>query len=532
MFNPVPTDEQNAVLNCDGNVVVTAKPGSGKTFTIVEKIGKVLPTLPDYQGIIAISFTNKASYELKKRCLSRGIDSKLSFWGTIDKFYISQIIIPFASHLTGIIPEYRVIESFEEDCEFNCFQNVSLQYDEKTEELILNCLKEGIIPLKLTGYIALYILYKVPDCIKFLVSRYGFIFIDEYQDCGVIQHTIFCFLVENGIIGIAVGDINQAIYGFAGRFPKYLISLISNKKFEHFELSKNHRCHESISEYSLCLYGASKNIPSESRVYAVTVNGSEHRIGELIDRYLTGIKHKYGIIHNRDVAILCRSNISAERISLFLNTPSKVFKETALDRDMSEWGRLFRELLLFVFDSSRFAVDFVEQYFSQEYEQKIYNEALSLCSSIFSSDISNISSQEQQILSLAQLIYPNKDCKQSIETLHTVLNNIDLLNSYLPAADEEINIMTLHKSKGLEFDAVFHMDMYEYIIPNEYGDSNSKLQDLNLHYVGITRAKKVCYIMLGNKRYRKKTNDYIVANKSPFLFLQGLKERRNDVYWT
>ena len=107
-----PTNEQKAILNHDGNIVVTANPGSGKTYTIVEKIGDVLSELPSYKGVIAISFTNKASDELKKRCKRKGIDPKHSFFGTIDKFYISEIIIPFASHLTYVMPEYQVTEYY------------------------------------------------------------------------------------------------------------------------------------------------------------------------------------------------------------------------------------------------------------------------------------------------------------------------------------------------------------------------------------------------------------------------------------
>lgn len=118
-----PTREQLEVLEHNGNTVVTAKPGSGKTFTVVEKIAKVLPLLPDYQGVIAISFTNKASDELKKRCKLRGIAPKQSFFGTIDKFYISQIIIPFASHLTRLIPEYGVIDSLKDDPQYSKLAN-------------------------------------------------------------------------------------------------------------------------------------------------------------------------------------------------------------------------------------------------------------------------------------------------------------------------------------------------------------------------------------------------------------------------
>ena len=91
--------------------------------------------------------------------------------------------------------------------------------------------------------------------------------------------------------------------------------------------------------------------------------------------------------------------------------------------------------------------------------------------------------------------------------------------------------MTLHKSKGLEFNIVFHMDLYKWIFPNEYGDAEAQMQDLNLHYVGVTRAIDVCYLMNGTKRYRKKQNDFIVAAPSPFLSKPGMTERRYNVSW-
>ena len=55
-----PTEEQEKIIRDEGNVVVAAKPGSGKTFTIVEKIKNISQTLYDYQGIIAISFNEKS----------------------------------------------------------------------------------------------------------------------------------------------------------------------------------------------------------------------------------------------------------------------------------------------------------------------------------------------------------------------------------------------------------------------------------------------------------------------------------------
>ena len=97
-----PTDQQNLILDYDGNSVVIAAPGSGKTFVLSQKIKRNLKTLLDHQGVIAISYTNKASNELRNRSLSNGEKPLGSFFGTIDKFNLSEIIIPFAKHLFGI----------------------------------------------------------------------------------------------------------------------------------------------------------------------------------------------------------------------------------------------------------------------------------------------------------------------------------------------------------------------------------------------------------------------------------------------
>lgn len=300
-----PTQEQMQVLEHTGNIVVTAKPGSGKTFTVVEKISNIMPSLADYQGVIAISFTNKASDELKRRCKQHGVEAKQSFFGTIDKFYISQIIIPFASHLTCLMPEYEVVNALENDSQYSELSNIDGELTPQQESLLLSALKEGKIFLGISGEIALYILRKVPGALNYIKARYTHIFIDEYQDCGKIQHAIFLLLVENGLKGIAVGDINQAIYGFSDRFPEYLISLIGQENFKHIELNKNHRCHPSISEYSLCLFGASKKVYEEKRVFRVSVAGNEKNIAEKIDQNLVAIKKKYGVKHNNSVAILC-----------------------------------------------------------------------------------------------------------------------------------------------------------------------------------------------------------------------------------
>ena len=51
-----PTRDQLNAINHSGSMVVIAKPGSGKTFVVSEKIRNTLPSLPDHKGVIAISY--------------------------------------------------------------------------------------------------------------------------------------------------------------------------------------------------------------------------------------------------------------------------------------------------------------------------------------------------------------------------------------------------------------------------------------------------------------------------------------------
>lgn len=75
----IPTEEQLSILNSIGHIVVIARPGSGKTFVLSEKIRLLIPSLKNHEGVIAISFTNKASSELKERTLRGNFERKESF---------------------------------------------------------------------------------------------------------------------------------------------------------------------------------------------------------------------------------------------------------------------------------------------------------------------------------------------------------------------------------------------------------------------------------------------------------------------
>ena len=115
-----PTPIQRNIIQEEGNTVVLAMPGSGKTFVLSEKIRRILESDVFYslclQGVIAISYTRKASGHLKRKTLQNGTWEKNSFFGTIDSFCLTQIILPFGHYVIGY-PKEEVVPITENDLE-------------------------------------------------------------------------------------------------------------------------------------------------------------------------------------------------------------------------------------------------------------------------------------------------------------------------------------------------------------------------------------------------------------------------------
>lgn len=116
----------------------------------------------------------------------------------------------------------------------------------------------------------------------------------------------------------------------------------------------------------------------------------------------------------------------------------------------------------------------------------------------------------------------------SKQILIDTLSKPEELASYRPIDNNEIQLMTLHKSKGLEFDLVFHLNLDAWILPakKSTGYINWE-QDLNLHYVGITRARKFCALFSGAHR-TSKNGSFITSAPSEFLYINGLESFRNN----
>lgn len=527
----IPTTEQENIINYENNTVVIANPGSGKTFVISEKIKRILPKLLEYQGIIAISYTNKSSEELRKRSIVGGADKKASFFGTIDKFFISEIIIPFGKQLFRPSEkiELKVIKKNE------LSENESNKIDEiltntsklENADFICNLFREGNIVLETVGILANFCFDNSMACRKYLRARYTHVFIDEYQDSGVFQHIMFIKLVRLGLIGIAVGDANQSIYEFSGKSSKYLLGILKSRLFKAFPLTNNKRCHNSIVKYSLSLYNIEFELydKNDIRVLDKKIDGSEVNIVEWIDTVIPLYKTKYAIVNNSEIGILVRGNRTGEIVNKNLKEKHKYFINTTLDDEVSEWASLFRDILYFSFENNMNIIDIIEKYsqnISSANTKKISKE-INLIKKLLFSETFNSENIIQKCVQIGIILKIKGNNEVPINLLKIILASRELLNSYKQASTDEVQIMTIHKSKGLEFSLVFHLDLYEWILPNKYdGKFSNFIQDINLHYVAITRAKQCCILCTSNQRTN--TSGRICnANESEFLTEEGLK---------
>ncbi|MCU0433624.1 MAG: ATP-dependent helicase [Bacteroidia bacterium] len=517
-----PTEQQKLILEYDGNSVVIAAPGSGKTFVISEKIKRNLKVLLEHQGVIAISYTNKASTELKKRSLSNGENPMSSFFGTIDKFNLSEIIIPFAKHLFGIPKVQIKITKFSsmpkhENKNFDWFNsNLTLErLSAANIDLLKSYFLNGLIYIETIGILANYVYTNSIACKNYIRARYKYIYIDEYQDSGFEQHQIFQKIKLLNIKAIAVGDLNQSIYEFSGKDAKYLQELTKDETFKYFKLDKNHRCHPSIINYSNYLLNPKTELidTEHNFIFFCRIEGNENSIANWLDEKIDNVQKAFDIEKRNQIAILTRTTRTGEIINSVLKEPHKLSVSNELDTNLNVWSSIFSNLLHFVYDKNFKFIDVIEAFTSYDNFNK--------------SDLKRLKSRKERIerivsttvwdkeelitefINVAKIIAPNSKSQESIDLLKSVLDNSIELKTYEPANENEVNILTLHKSKGLEYDFVFHLDLYEWIFPSKKltqpNDFNSAIfsnwtQDLNLHYVGITRARKGCFLVSSTKR--------------------------------
>ncbi|MEZ8798533.1 DNA helicase [Vibrio cyclitrophicus 1F175] len=532
-----PTEEQLAAISSNNHMVITACPGSGKTAVTVEKMRNEISALNDFQGVIGITFTVKASKELRTRCKAGAFNTKSSFFGTIDHFCLSEIIFPFAN---------RIFESSEHDIECKPYEELGDEYKQYLPDLseprdVLTTsdyselesefhrhYRDGFVLLEAIGVISNSILQNSEACKRYIRSKYTSIYVDEYQDSSEPQHKLFLNMLGLGLKAIAVGDVNQSIYEWRGSHSRYIKQLIEmTGTFEHHTISVNHRCHPSITNYANRLLDQSCVLlpTSEVRVYHRQYNGVQIDLAQQLNQSIPRVAQHFGVALS-DIAVLVRRNSGLESLIGHLTIPFRVYTDDALSSVNSVNTKLYQDLLKFYFDSD-FLVNDVSQFEARASELTLAarTEVVNSIKNVRNKVLDELE-QALQNVALKLLGQAGKDA--DILALQSVLKNQNQLKQYMPI-ENEIQVMTLHKSKGLEFEVVFHLDLYEWVFPyRKYTGNFDEYvfpewdQDLNLHYVGITRAKQACILAYSNRRLNAE-GDNRQGQSSQFLNLPGLQ---------
>ena len=98
----------------------------------------------------------------------------------------------------------------------------------------------------------------------------------------------------------------------------------------------------------------------------------------------------------------------------------------------------------------------------------------------------------------AELLAPNADTGETLSPLAAFLTHAALESgdNQAQAGQDAVQLMTVHSSKGLEFDCVFITGIEEGLFPHEnaMNDAGGLEEERRLMYVAITRARKRLYL--------------------------------------
>lgn len=129
------SEEQRRVVREYSRCVVLARPGSGKTYTIVLKIAYLLGHVISVpQKVARITYMNDAVSEISERLEKLGIeDEPRLLVGTLHKFCFSAILQPFKNVFLQDLPSPLVIA--DEEVQIDCWQEVGINNKSKISEL-------------------------------------------------------------------------------------------------------------------------------------------------------------------------------------------------------------------------------------------------------------------------------------------------------------------------------------------------------------------------------------------------------------
>lgn len=319
-LNRLNAPQRAAVLQKEGPIIVIAGAGSGKTRVLTYRIANLMRQGVDAFHILALTFTNKAANEMKKRIadIVGNSEAKNLWMGTFhsvfakilrfeaDKLGYPQNFTIYDTQdsqrlINGIIKEkeldkdvykYKQIQQRISSLKNNLitvrayFNNPKLvendairkqpRFGEIYQEYVERCFKAGAMDfddllLKTNELLNVY-----PEVLAKYQNRFQYILVDEYQDTNHSQYLIVKALADRFHNICVVGDDAQSIYAFRGANINNILNFKSDyPEAKEYKLEQNYRSTKNIVE-------AANSVIEHNKARLDKVVFTENEMGELI----------------------------------------------------------------------------------------------------------------------------------------------------------------------------------------------------------------------------------------------------------
>lgn len=284
-------EQTTAVMSNDQHIFLIAGAGSGKTRVIVERIKRLILNGVDATHILCITFTNKATNEMKERLNGYNVHTQT-----------------FHGYCYEVLSQYKTFQIFEHNNDFTDSQILSIANYKNS----LKRIKKPKIYDSYQTYLSKRDLLDFDDLMieSFdYISKhtYKYIFIDEFQDTNPLQYKLLNLMTHNDVSVFAVGDPDQSIYAFRGAqvglikryikdYQARLLKLEMNYRSNHYVLDcANHLIKKNVNRYKKHLIGTRGYI-KEPLAFKGSKNILEHHIIYMIKKY----KHFEAVILYRN----------------------------------------------------------------------------------------------------------------------------------------------------------------------------------------------------------------------------------------
>ena len=363
---------------------------------------------------------------------------------------------------------------------------------------------------------------------KHLQSGWDILAVDEFQDVDAIQFEVFCLLCAGNTKLNAVGDPDQAIYGFRGGDA----SFISDFKgyfpdAEVLKLDTNYRSNTEIIDVA---YSAVENIEQPHRAKGESSNGIGGTVG------FAEVK-KIGDFSTGSTGVLAWTNKTLNEISRDLAWNGVACSVNTRWRSYLNVPIASYRVVYQTLQSLKMVTDEID--FDREAFLKYAQDMKDIGKTVMNVEGSTLTELRRDLRvagyvrflrSLRKLKIPDKvraiadsDYFPAIKPEESaVLATFNFSDTYETARQKvKIKLYTIHRVKGLEFDTVF-VQTEDFAKP--FADENPD-ESMRLLFVGLSRAKQNLFL-LGEKNKRNAIVSPVVRAINAIQSTQCKEERK------